>query len=90
MLKNNLGYPRMGANRELKKACEQYWSGAIGREQLLLVAKSIRQLNWKLQQEAGIDLHLIKPVDPVKLQDLLERFSRFVVPPTEGAGPLPS
>jgi len=56
MLKNNLGYPRMGANRDLKKACEQYWAGAISREELLLAGRRIRQLNWKLQQEAGIDL----------------------------------
>ena len=24
-----LGYPRIGSQRELKKACEQYWSGKI-------------------------------------------------------------
>ena len=29
MQTNNLGYPRIGSNRELKKACEQYWSGKI-------------------------------------------------------------
>ena len=56
MLKNNPGYPRMGANRELKKACEQYWAGTMSREELLRAGRSIRQLNWKLQQDAGIDL----------------------------------
>ena len=56
MLTNNLGYPRVGANRELKKACEQYWSGQITRQQLFVVAKNLREQHWKLQQDAGIDL----------------------------------
>ncbi|MCJ7932178.1 MAG: 5-methyltetrahydropteroyltriglutamate--homocysteine S-methyltransferase [Chryseobacterium sp.] len=51
-----LGYPRIGSNRELKKACEQYWSGKIALNELLEAGKIIRQQNWKLQQEAGIDL----------------------------------
>jgi 5-methyltetrahydropteroyltriglutamate--homocysteine methyltransferase len=56
MLKNNLGYPRVGAHRELKKACEQYWAGKIGREELFSVARKLREEHWKLQQYAGIDL----------------------------------
>lgn len=51
-----LGYPRIGSNRELKKACEQYWLGKITLDELLDVGKNIRQNNWKLQQETGIDL----------------------------------
>jgi 5-methyltetrahydropteroyltriglutamate--homocysteine methyltransferase len=56
MLTNNLGYPRVGANRELKKACEQYWAGKISRDILFLTAKNLREQHWQLQQEAGIDL----------------------------------
>lgn len=56
MLTNNLGYPRVGANRELKKACEQYWTGSITREELFLTAKNLQEKHWKLQQQAGIDL----------------------------------
>ena len=56
MLTNNLGYPRVGANRELKKACEQYWAGQITRQQLFVVAKNLREQHWRLQQDAGIDL----------------------------------
>src|ERR1700712_1464008 len=56
MLKNNLGYPRVGTHRELKKACEQYWAGKIGREELFSVARKLREEHWKLQQYAGIDL----------------------------------
>lgn len=51
-----LGYPRIGSKRELKKACEQYWSGKTTVQELLEVGKTIRHQNWKLQQEAGIDL----------------------------------
>ncbi|WP_345209284.1 5-methyltetrahydropteroyltriglutamate--homocysteine S-methyltransferase [Mucilaginibacter gynuensis] len=56
MLKNNLGYPRMGSHRQLKKACEQYWSGKIDQKELNLVARKIREENWQLQLNSGIDL----------------------------------
>ena len=55
MLTHNLGYPRMGNHRELKKACEGYWAGKIAAHQLEQTAQSIRLQNWQLQQEAGID-----------------------------------
>ena len=50
----NLGFPRIGAQRELKKALESYWKGDSTREALLEVAKTIRAENWKRQQKAGI------------------------------------
>ncbi|MDP2542823.1 5-methyltetrahydropteroyltriglutamate--homocysteine S-methyltransferase [Tenacibaculum discolor] len=51
-----LGYPRIGSNRELKKACEQYWSGKTSLQELLETGRYICQQNWKTQQEADIDL----------------------------------
>ncbi len=56
MLKNNLGYPRVGAARELKKACEQYWAGKITQQGLSLVKDRLLRQNWELQKEAGTDL----------------------------------
>jgi len=56
MLTNNLGYPRIGGNRELKKSCEQYWSGKTSVKNLLQVGKNLRQENWQSQKKAGIDL----------------------------------
>lgn len=56
MKTNNLGYPRIGSNRELKKASELYWSGKITAEELLATGKNIRKENWALQHNAGIDL----------------------------------
>ncbi|KFF21761.1 5-methyltetrahydropteroyltriglutamate--homocysteine S-methyltransferase [Chryseobacterium sp. JM1] len=51
-----LGSPRIGRHRELKKACEQYWSGKTSLNELRETGKNISLQNWKLQQEAGIDL----------------------------------
>lgn len=56
MKTQNLGYPRIGKNRELKKASEKYWAGKITAEELLQTAKEIRIENWRLQKDAGIDL----------------------------------
>lgn len=56
MLSHNLGYPRVGSQRELKKASEQFWAGKINRDELQKVARQIRHRNWEAQKEAGIDL----------------------------------
>ncbi|MCW2120454.1 5-methyltetrahydropteroyltriglutamate--homocysteine S-methyltransferase [Flavobacterium sp. 7A] len=55
MKTNNLGYPRIGSNRELKKANELYWAGKITTEALLKTGEKIRLENWKLQAAIGID-----------------------------------
>ncbi len=56
MLTHNLGYPRIGSRRELKKACEDYWTGKISVSGLLQMGRKLRQTNWQIQQQAGIDL----------------------------------
>ncbi len=56
MQTHNLGYPRIGNQRELSTAVESYWSGKASIEELSAVGQSIRVQNWKLQQAAGIDL----------------------------------
>ncbi|PWK66335.1 methionine synthase (B12-independent) [Mucilaginibacter oryzae] len=56
MLTQNLGYPRIGSRRELKKVCENYWAAKTGLKNVLTVGKYIREENWLLQKEAGIDL----------------------------------
>ncbi len=56
MLTHNLGYPRIGSGRELKKACELYWSGKESKKNLLQIGKNIRHYNWLLQQQAGLDV----------------------------------
>ncbi|MDH5828260.1 5-methyltetrahydropteroyltriglutamate--homocysteine S-methyltransferase [Sphingobacterium faecium] len=56
LLTNNLGYPRVGAFRELKKANEAYWAKKISAQELLQAGLKIREGNWKTQKDAGIDL----------------------------------
>lgn len=56
MITHNLGYPRIGNNREIKKAIEGYWSGKINYNQLIQTSAEIKQKNWLLQKDLGIDL----------------------------------
>src|SRR5215208_6307272 len=55
-LANVSGLPRIGRNRELKFATEGYWRGETSAEELAATARAIRIENWKLMQDAGIDL----------------------------------
>ena len=56
MQTQNLGYPRIGSQRQLKKACEQYWAGKIELSELNTVARTIKEQNWQTQLEAGLNL----------------------------------
>ena len=56
ILTHNLGYPRMGALRQLKKSLEAYWDGKETEAGLQKIASDLRRINWLLQKEAGIDL----------------------------------
>ena len=55
-ISTNLGYPRIGRNRELKKATEAYWSGKTSREDLERTAAELRAQAWRTQADAGIQL----------------------------------
>lgn len=61
-----LGYPRIGRGRELKQACEAYWSGKIGAEELSSVGAQLRGAHWQTQLDAGIELI---PVNDFSLYD---------------------
>jgi len=56
MLTHNLGYPRIGINRELKKVAESYLKGNIDKVELVESTAALRVLHWTRQKEAGIDL----------------------------------
>ncbi len=56
ILIHNLGYPRVGATRQLKRALENYWRAAETADELQKTASELRRLNWLQQQSAGIDL----------------------------------
>ncbi|KAI5864428.1 cobalamin-independent methionine synthase [Durotheca rogersii] len=51
-----LGFPRMGVNRDLKKATEAYWAGNLTQAELLAEAKRLRLAHWKIQKDAGVDI----------------------------------
>ncbi|MUM28735.1 5-methyltetrahydropteroyltriglutamate--homocysteine S-methyltransferase [Mycolicibacterium sp. CBMA 295] len=50
-----LGSPRIGPNRELKRAVEKYWAGRIGRDELASVAATLRRDTWESLVAAGLD-----------------------------------
>lgn len=52
---HNLGFPRMGAQRELKRSLEAYWAGQLSQEALLETGKALRAHHWDLQSKAGLD-----------------------------------
>lgn len=55
VLSTVLGFPRMGAQRELKKALESYWKGNSSLDDLLATGKEMRTRHWGLQKDAGLD-----------------------------------
>lgn len=56
MIKSHiLGFPRIGANRELKKGVEAYWRGEIDQQSLESIGQHIKESNWKIQHDAGLD-----------------------------------
>lgn len=50
---HNLGFPRIGAKRELKFALESYWRGETSRDVLKALGAELRQRHWAAQQELG-------------------------------------
>src|ERR1700733_3694452 len=56
ILTHNLGYPRMGVLRQLKKSLEAYWQGRQTGAGLDQTASGLRRRHWRQQKEAGIDL----------------------------------
>ncbi|GIJ31596.1 5-methyltetrahydropteroyltriglutamate--homocysteine S-methyltransferase [Micromonospora sediminimaris] len=50
-----LGYPRIGVNRELKKAVEAYWAGTIDAEALANTAAGLRAQVWRTLRDARLD-----------------------------------
>ncbi|MCS3756424.1 5-methyltetrahydropteroyltriglutamate--homocysteine S-methyltransferase [Salinibacter ruber] len=53
---SNLGYPRIGAHRELKRAVEGYWKGDLTKDELRDSAQALRESHWATQQELGLDV----------------------------------
>ena len=54
VISSNLGFPRIGAGRELKRALDRYWSGESGETELREVGRAIRRESWEMQAALGI------------------------------------
>ncbi|KAJ6628735.1 cobalamin-independent synthase [Mycena sp. CBHHK59/15] len=50
-----LGFPRIGANREVKKAVEAYWAGKISAEELTKAAADVKKTSWTSIKTRGVD-----------------------------------
>lgn len=50
-----IGFPRVGALRELKFATERYFRKEIGEEELKKIGSSLRKKHWELQASMWID-----------------------------------
>ena len=48
MEKHILGFPRIGARRELKKAFEAYWRGASSTSGLVRVSEDLKERHWRI------------------------------------------
>ncbi|WP_326954650.1 5-methyltetrahydropteroyltriglutamate--homocysteine S-methyltransferase [Amycolatopsis sp. NBC_01286] len=50
-----LGYPRIGPDRELKRALERYWAGKNDEAALLATGRELRVQTWQGLRDAGLD-----------------------------------
>src|SRR5699024_430066 len=66
------GYPRVGANRELKKALESFWAGRIDEETFTSSAHSIRLENYARLRDLGLDQDYAIPADVALYDQVLE------------------
>src|SRR5699024_8849210 len=75
----NLGYPRIGENREWKRTLESYWNRESTQEELIAKTDDIRLNNLKKQKEQGVDLI---PVGDFSLYDhVLDTSATFGIVP---------
>lgn len=51
---HNLGFPRIGAKRELKFTLESYWKGQVSRDELKRRGAELRRRHW--QEQSALDL----------------------------------
>ncbi|KAF9247309.1 cobalamin-independent synthase [Melanogaster broomeanus] len=56
VLSSVLGFPRIGANREVKKAVEAYWGGKLSADDLAKAAADVRKTSWTSIKERNVDL----------------------------------
>jgi 5-methyltetrahydropteroyltriglutamate--homocysteine methyltransferase len=79
-----LGFPRIGASREVKKAVEAYWAGKSTADQLTRAAADVKKSNWTSLKSMGVD-HI--PCGEFSLYDhVLDHSAAFNVIPRRYVG----
>jgi len=83
-ISSTIGFPRIGPAREMKKGLEDFWAKKTTADELLAISRSVEELAWTTQAEAGIDLVALDGtlydhvLDAVYCLGLLpERFNSF-------------
>ncbi|SDS69079.1 5-methyltetrahydropteroyltriglutamate--homocysteine S-methyltransferase [Corynebacterium timonense] len=66
------GYPRIGANRELKRALESYWAGRIDAETFRTTARALRIDTYNRLRDLGLTEDYAIPADVAYYDQVLE------------------
>ena len=66
------GYPRIGANRELKHALESYWAGRIDADTFRSTARALRVNNYNHLRDLGLTEDYAIPADVALYDQVLE------------------
>ncbi|MDX3904507.1 MAG: 5-methyltetrahydropteroyltriglutamate--homocysteine S-methyltransferase [Pigmentiphaga sp.] len=67
---HNLGFPRVGVRRELKRALDAYWAGRSSLDELEATGRGLRARHWTVQAQAG--MHLVPVGDFAWYDHMLE------------------
>src|SRR5690606_23365936 len=51
---HSLGFPRIGVQRELKRAQEAYWAGKQSLQDLEAIGRELRARHWSAQAKSGL------------------------------------
>ncbi|KAI0750743.1 cobalamin-independent methionine synthase [Daedaleopsis nitida] len=84
VLSSVLGFPRIGANREVKKAVEAYWAGKLSADELTKAAAETKKASWTSLKERGVDI--IPSGDFTLYDHILDHSAAFNVIPKRYLG----
>ncbi|RDX55556.1 cobalamin-independent methionine synthase [Lentinus brumalis] len=84
VLSSVLGFPRIGANREVKKAVEAYWGGKLSADELTKAAADVKKASWLSLKERGVDV--IPSGDFTLYDHILDHSAAFNVIPKRYLG----
>lgn len=85
-----LGYPRIGAARELKRALEAHWAGRSSEEELHVAAHAVQSADLRRLTDLGLDpSNGALPGDVAYYDQVLETTAALTAVPERFAGAIP-